>query len=249
MNVKTVVILSGGDGKRLYPLTDYIPKFAIPVIDEPLLIKQLKWIVPLGVEKVLLVINKKDKFWADKISKNVKEKFSFDLIIRLEQEKKGLVEALTNVENDIDENYFMMIFGDEYFNNPNFFTDVAEINKGSYIGAMSTDNLDDIKKGCNVVVNDEGRIIKLIEKPDDYDIKTSYYWNGIAVLNKSFFSEKSTCSLSDTKNNITFINWLNKFIMKSEVNMLIENGFNVNINNLKDYEKCLSIELESRVTI
>ena len=47
------LILAGGKGERLRPLTDSMPKPMVPVCDKPILLHQIEWLKPLGVTDVV----------------------------------------------------------------------------------------------------------------------------------------------------------------------------------------------------
>jgi len=50
------LILAGGKGERLRPLTDSIPKPMVPVCDKPILLHQIEWLKPLGVTDVVFLV-------------------------------------------------------------------------------------------------------------------------------------------------------------------------------------------------
>ncbi|MGH7193334.1 MAG: nucleotidyltransferase family protein, partial [Candidatus Saccharimonadales bacterium] len=52
--MKKAIILAGGKGERLRPLTETLPKCMVPVLGNPLLTLQLRWLKAHGIENVVV---------------------------------------------------------------------------------------------------------------------------------------------------------------------------------------------------
>lgn len=91
------VLLAGGEGRRLAPLTDSIPKALVPIGEEPVLILLLKLLAKQGVTSIDLAVNR----YADQIMQAVGDGRRFGLAVRYchEQIPLSTIGPLTQIEN------------------------------------------------------------------------------------------------------------------------------------------------------
>jgi len=110
MNISQAVILAGGRGERLRPITDSIPKPMAPVNGIPFLDYLINSIKQVGIKKILILLG----YRADKIverynfMKNVNIMFSYGD----EQDQTG--RRVLNAYNQLDEN-FLLMYGDNFW--------------------------------------------------------------------------------------------------------------------------------------
>jgi len=108
------VILDGGFGKRLGPLTEDMPKALIEVGGKPVIHWQIKWLSALGInEFVVLAGYKADKLINYIKSAGYSDKFKFSI----EDEPLGTAGALKRASNLLqDQERFLLIYGDNITN-------------------------------------------------------------------------------------------------------------------------------------
>lgn len=104
------VILAGGLGKRLRPITDYVPKPLIPINNIPILERQIKYLKKFGINKFVICTGYKP----EQIRNFLDAKNNFGVEIKLVNEKKplGTGGAIKNARKFIDENTFFVLNGD-----------------------------------------------------------------------------------------------------------------------------------------
>lgn len=104
------VILAGGLGKRLRPITDYIPKALIPINNVPILERQIRYLKKFGINKFIVCSGYK----TEQIRNFLEAKNNFDVEIKLVNEKKplGTGGAIKNARKFIDEKTFFVLNGD-----------------------------------------------------------------------------------------------------------------------------------------
>ena len=104
------VILAGGRGKRLKPITDYIPKPLIPINNVPILEWQIRYFKKFGIKEFIICAGYKTEL----ISDFLHAKKNFNVKIRLVKEKVplGTAGAIKNIKKLINENSFFVINGD-----------------------------------------------------------------------------------------------------------------------------------------
>jgi len=104
------VILAGGLGKRLRPITDYIPKPLIPINNIPILELQIKYLKKFGINKFVVCVGYK----TEQIKNFLDAKNNFGVEIKLVNERKplGTGGAIKNAKKFISEKTFFVLNGD-----------------------------------------------------------------------------------------------------------------------------------------
>lgn len=108
-NVKAV-ILAGGRGKRLRPITDYVPKTMIPINNIPIIEWQIKHLQKYGIQDIIICAGYKSEMLEDLLRRRQKD----TLKMRLSTETKplGTAGAIKSIEHLIVEDAFFAINGD-----------------------------------------------------------------------------------------------------------------------------------------
>ena len=84
MNINTAVILVGGKGTRLYPLTKTRPKPLIPFLNKPIIEYQIDLLVEAGIQRIILALN----YFSDQIKHKALEwKANYNIEIIFEGER------------------------------------------------------------------------------------------------------------------------------------------------------------------
>jgi len=105
-----VVVLAGGDGRRLKPLTEGVPKTLLPVANKPVLFYQLEFLSATGFKEVILICNKSN---SDAISQYVdlfKQEFE-DMTVHLLvcDDFMGSATSLLKIKDRIKNHLIVMI--------------------------------------------------------------------------------------------------------------------------------------------
>lgn len=166
------VILAGGFGKRLRPLTNERPKPMIHVLDKPIIEWQLKWFKDHGINEIVICVGYLKELIIDHIGSG--NKFGVKVGYAVEEEPLGTGGALKNAEPLLksDENGFFMINGDILTN-----IDPLRLTEdGSHSLALVP-----LKSPYGMVeVDENSNVLGFIEKPEinDFWINAGvYYFN------------------------------------------------------------------------
>ena len=112
--IKKGIILSGGMGTRMSPLTKAVNKQLLPIYDKPLIFYPLSILMLAGIKDVLIIVNKGQLYQYKKIlpnGNNLGIKISY-----IEQKKpKGLPDAFIVGEKFIGKENVALILGDNFF--------------------------------------------------------------------------------------------------------------------------------------
>ena len=136
--IKKGIILAGGKGTRMSPLTKAVNKQLLPIYDKPLIFYPLSILMLANIKDILIIVNKGQLNQYKKIlpnGKNLGIKISY-----LEQDKqRGLPDAFVIGENFIGRDNVAMILGDNFFYGQNLTSKLVENTK--------------LKKGAKVVLH------------------------------------------------------------------------------------------------
>ncbi len=116
--MKKGIILCGGKGTRMLPVTKVVNKHMIPVLNNPMIIYPIKTLVDMGVTDVMIIsggnhIGDFGEFLGDG------SEFGVNITYRIQKEAGGIAQALMLAEDFVKDVYnFAVILGDNYFEYP-----------------------------------------------------------------------------------------------------------------------------------
>ncbi len=164
--IKKGIILAGGKGTRMSPLTKAVNKQLLPIYDKPLIFYPLSILMLAKIKDVLIIVNKGQLYQYQKLipnGKNLGMKIRF-----IEQEKPvGLPDAFILGEKFIGKSNVAMILGDNFFYGQNLsekLNNCTKLNKGAKIilHKVTRPELFGVAKTNN------NKILKITEKPKKY---------------------------------------------------------------------------------
>ncbi len=181
------IILAGGAGTRLYPLTKSISKQIIPVYDKPMIYYPLSVLMLAGIRKILIISTPEDiHLYEDLLGDG--QQLGLNLTYEIQPSPDGLAQAFIIGENFIGNDPVCMILGDNIFYGHGFgkvLLDTAELKDGAVVfGYYVTDP----ERYGVVDFNAEGKALTIEEKPkqprSNYAI-TGLYFYGNDVIEKA----------------------------------------------------------------
>ncbi len=178
------VILAGGMGTRLKPLTEHIPKVMAPVNGKPFLRHLLELLRGYGIDNVILCVG----YLPEQVRDYFGDGSSLGLSIKYSQEEGGLLGtggALKKAQNLLDERFFV-INGDTYL--PVDYRRVEDIFRQRDKQALMVvyDNGDDTGVKNNVALDDEAMVTRYDKKSVRPDLK--YVEAGVLALHREALS-------------------------------------------------------------
>src|SRR3954462_1413198 len=175
------VILVGGEGTRLRPLTVTVPKPVLPLVDRPFLVYMLEWLRRHGVDDVIMSCG----FLATSVRNVLGDGSQLGLRLRFveEPEPRGTAGALKYAEELLDDRFLML--------NGDVLTDIdltAQIARHEETGAVATLALvpvEDPSPYGLVRTNEDGSVREFVEKPTADSIDTNLISAGGYVLERT----------------------------------------------------------------
>ena len=179
--VRQAVVMVGGKGTRLLPLTETRPKIILPVADRPCLWYLLRSLARAGIEEVILACGYKSEQMREAIGDD--SDLGLNIIYSYEDEPLGTGGAMKLVEDRLDD-VFVAANGDVFAS-----IDVAsEIREHIETGASVTISLTPVENPCEfgiARVQPDGRITEFREKPKPEEVFSNLINAGVYVLNRS----------------------------------------------------------------
>ncbi len=157
------VMLCGGRGTRMYPLTKFQNKHTLPIGLEPMIFYPLKTLRKFGVYRVLVVIDRDGADHTIDILGSGKE-FGMDISYKVQEGAGGISEALNLAKdfvNGADE--IICILGDNIFDNDGIDTSCKDKDKAC-VFVKEVANPQDY----GVAVLEDGKVKKIVEKPKEF---------------------------------------------------------------------------------
>ena len=108
------IILAGGSGTRLYPITKGISKQLIPIYDKPMIYYPLSILMLVGINDILLITTKEDQPGFKRLLEDGK-KFGINIEYIIQPSPDGLAQAFTLGKDFIQDDTCAMILGDNIF--------------------------------------------------------------------------------------------------------------------------------------
>jgi mannose-1-phosphate guanylyltransferase len=174
------VILVGGEGTRLRPLTATVPKPVVPLVDRPFIVYMLEWLRRHGVDDVIMSCG----FLATSVRNVLGDGSQFGLRLRFveEPEPLGTAGALKYAEDLLDER-FLMLNGD-VLTDIDLTTQIAQHESTGATGTLALVRVEDPTAYGLVPLNDDQSVREFVEKPAADQIDTNLISAGAYVLER-----------------------------------------------------------------
>jgi len=178
------IILAGGSGTRLYPVTKAMSKQMVPIYDKPMIYYPMSVLMLSGIRDILIISTPRDIRIFKELFNDGK-KLGLNIDYAIQEKPNGLAEAFIIGEKFIGSDKVAMVLGDNIFYGQSFsehLINAANLEGGAYIFGYYVQN----PKAFGVVeFDDEGKVVSLEEKPEKpkskYAVPGLYFYDNTVV--------------------------------------------------------------------
>ncbi len=210
------IILSGGSGTRLRPLTKITSKQLLPIYNRPMIYYPLNTLIKAGIKEILIIVAPEragDYLNLLGSGKDFGVKFTYEI----QDKPEGLAQAFIIAENFIDNEDVAMILGDNIFED-DFSEEIKNFRSGAKIFAKK---VNDPERFGVVKLGKDLKAEKIIEKPkekiSDLAVTGLYVFDNrvVEIARNMKPSERGELEITDVNN------W---YLEKGELEVAIVNG-------------------------
>ena len=233
--IKKGIILAGGKGTRMSPITKAINKQLLPIFDKPLIFYPLSILMLAKIKDILIIVNKGELNQYKKILPDGK---NLGIKIKYEEQSKprGLPDAFILGEKFIGKDNVALILGDNFFYGQNLTNQLLNYKK--------------LKKGAKIILHK-------VKKPDQYGVakinknskvtmikeKPKKFVSDLAITGLYFF-DNLVCKYSKTlkpsnRGELEIVDLINKYKKKGNLkaNLLGRGGAWLDTGSIDDFYK------------
>jgi len=158
------IILAGGIGSRLHPLTQVISKQLLPVFDKPMIYYPLSTLMLAGIKQVAIITTPQDLPKFKKLLGSGKQwglKFSYIV----QKKPNGIAEAFILARNFINDSPSCLILGDNIYHGNNLSNILKEADEDKENSTVFTYQVKDPERFGVLNLDRKGNPVKIVEKP------------------------------------------------------------------------------------
>tara|TARA_X000000950_G_C13885214_1_gene648538 strand:+ start:509 stop:1390 length:882 start_codon:yes stop_codon:yes gene_type:complete len=183
-NKRKGIILAGGSGTRLHPMTISVSKQLLPVYDKPMIYYPLSTLMQAGINDILIISTPHDLPNLEKLLKDGSQ-WGLNFSYQVQKEPNGIAQAFVIGKNFIGTDNSALILGDNIFFGQSLQIDLQKVSKresGASIFAYKVSNPQDYGV---VEFNKKNQAVSIEEKPSspksNYVIPGMYFYDNTVI--------------------------------------------------------------------
>ena len=186
------LLLAGGTGSRLFPVTLGVSKQLLPVYDKPMVYYPLSVLMLAGIREILLISTPEDIEQYERLLGDGSQ-WGITILYKIQPEPKGLAEAFLLGEEFIGQDSVCLILGDNIFYGLDFSSQLEAVVERTHMGAQATIfgySVKDPQRYGVIEFDETGKAISISEKPetpksDQAVVGLYFYPNEVVAIAKT----------------------------------------------------------------
>jgi len=211
------IILAGGTGTRLLPLTAITSKQLLPVYDRPMIFYPLNSLIKAGITEILIIVSPEHSGNFLNLLGSMFRKFGVNISFMVQKSPRGLADAYVLAEDFLDGESSTLILGDNIFED-DFTEAIKTFEKGGRIFAKEVSDPD--RFGV-VEFNEDGKVLSIEEKPEKP--KSNFAIPGIYIFDSEAVSTAKTL-VPSARGEIEITDLHKHYLAKEMLDVRVING-------------------------
>ena len=183
MTQRKGIILAGGSGTRLYPLTIAVSKQLLPIYDKPMVYYPLTVLMLAGIKDILIITTPQDQDQFQRLLGDGSQ-WGIHLEYKIQPSPDGLAQAFILAEDFLDGSPSAMVLGDNIFFGHGLPEILAAADEQASGATVFGYHVSDPERYGVVAFDDNGKVQSIVEKPDvppsNYAVTGLYFVDGSA---------------------------------------------------------------------
>lgn len=212
------IILAGGTGTRLLPLTAVASKQLLPVYDRPMIFYPLNTLVQAGIKDILIIVSPEHSGKYLNLLGSLFNKRGIRITFMVQKQPNGLAEAYILAEDFLDGGPSAMILGDNIFED-DFSEAIQSFTGGGRVFAVK---VSDPERFGVVEFSDDQQVLSIEEKPESP--KSEYAIPGIYIYDGRASEFAKTLSPSADRGELEIVDLHKKYLESQELDVRTLSG-------------------------
>ena len=231
--IKKGIILAGGTGSRMSPITKAVNKQLLPIYDKPLIFYPLSVLMLAGIRDILIIVNKGQLNQFKKILPNGNN-LGIKISYAEQKTPRGLPDAFLVGKKFIGKENVALILGDNFFYGQSLTKKLQQCIKLKTGASVFLHPVKNPSLYGVASINKKNKIIKIVEKPKQY-------FSNLAITGLYFFDNKAIGYSENLKpskrKEIEIVDLLKKYKNKNKLsaNLITRGGAWLDTGSIKDF--------------